>query len=138
MLLVKTYLDTSKIHGLGVFAGEPIAKGAKVWHFVEGFDRVWSPKQFAKLPKPAQEFILHHGYRVDGEILLTADHDHHMNHSEHSNTKWSNGFIVATRAIAKGEEITNDYRMLDKAFCAAFLKKKPRARKALPKTRAAR
>jgi SET domain-containing protein len=31
---------------------------------------------------------------------------------------------VARRDIAKGDEITNDYRLLDAAFCAAFLKKK--------------
>src|SRR5690242_4303046 len=129
MLLVKTYLDKSSIHGLGVFAGEYIRKGAKVWRFVEGFDRVWSPAEFAKLPKPARDFISHHGYRVDGEILLTADHDHHMNHSERSNTRWHNGHIVATRDIAKGEEITNDYRILDSAFCAAFLKKKARPKR---------
>jgi SET domain-containing protein len=35
MLLVKTYLDKSAIHGLGVFAGEVIRKGAKVWRFVD-------------------------------------------------------------------------------------------------------
>jgi SET domain-containing protein len=124
MLLVRTYIDKSAIHGLGVFADEFIRKGSKVWKFVEGFDRAWSPREFAKLPKPARDFIQWHGYRVDGEILLTADHDHHMNHSERSNTKWSNGHIVATRDIRRGDEITNNYRMLDRAFCAAFLKKK--------------
>jgi hypothetical protein len=124
MLLVKTYLDISKIHGLGVFAAEFIRKGTKIWHFVEGFDRCWTPRQFARLPKPAQDFIRHHGYRVDGEILLTADHDHHMNHSDQANTQWRNGSIVALRNIPKGTEITNDYRMLDLAFCAAFLAKK--------------
>ena len=30
MLLVRTYLDKSAIHGLGVFAGEVIRKGTKV------------------------------------------------------------------------------------------------------------
>jgi SET domain-containing protein len=124
MLLIKTYLDESVIHGLGVFASEYIRKGTKVWRFVPDFDRVWSPREFAKLPKPARDFIQRHGYRVDGEILLTADHDHHINHSEDANTRWHNGHIVARRDIPKGTEITNDYRMLDKAFCAAFLKKK--------------
>ena len=109
MLLVKTYLDKSSIHGLGVFAGQFIPKGAKVWRLVEVFDRAWSPREFAKLPKPVRDFVSHHGYRVDGEILLTADHDHHMNHSPRSNTRWHNGHIVATRDIAKGEELTHDY-----------------------------
>ncbi len=126
MLLVKTYLDNSAIHGLGVFAGEPIAKGTKIWRFVEGFDRAYSPSEFARLPRPAQEYIKNYGYRVDGEILLTVDHDHHMNHSEDANTHWRDGHIVARRNIRKGEELTNDYRQFDPGFCAAFLKTRKR------------
>jgi len=123
MLLVKTYLGKSAIHGLGVFAGQFIRKGTKIWRFVEGFDRVYSPKQFAKLPKPAREFIRFHGYRVDGEIILTVDHDCHMNHSDNPNTYLHNGYAIACRNIAKGVEITNDYREFGAGFCAAFLKK---------------
>lgn len=127
MLLVKTYLDKSPIHGIGVFAAVAIPKGTKIWRFVEGFDRWYTPKQFARLPKAARDYIKHHGYRVDGEILLTADHDHHMNHSDKPNTYLRNGYAIASRNIRKGEEITNDYREFDAALCAAFLKtKKPR------------
>ena len=135
MLVVRTHLAPSPIHGLGVFAGEFIRKGAKVWRFVESFDRVYSPQQFARLPKPAQEYIRNYGYRVDGEVLLTMDHDHHMNHSEDANTHWRNGHIVASRDIRKGEEITNNYRLFDAAFCAAFLK--PKRRVARSRARAA-
>jgi uncharacterized protein len=130
MLLIKTYLDRSSIHGLGVFADDFIRKGTKVWRFVEGFDRAYSPRDFAKLPKPARDFIQHHGYRVDGEILLTVDNDHHINHAEDANTHWSNGHIVASRDIPKGTEITNSYRLFDTAFCAAFLKKKAKPKPA--------
>ena len=49
MLLVKTYLDKSKVHGLGVFAGQSIRKGAKIWRFVYGFDRFYTRKRLAKL-----------------------------------------------------------------------------------------
>jgi hypothetical protein len=135
MLLVRTYLDKSPIHGLGVYADEFIRKGAKVWRFVESFDRVYSPQQFAKLPKPARDYIKNYGYRVDGEVLLTIDHDHHMNHSECANTHWRNGHIVASCDIRKGEEITNNYRLFDAAFCAAFLKPKRRLQR--PRARAA-
>ena len=123
MLLVKTYLGKSKIHGLGVFADEFIRKGTKIWRFVEDFDRCYTPKQFARLPKAAREFIRYHGYRVDGEILLTIDNDRHMNHSENANTYLHNGYAIARHNIRKGEEITNDYREFDAAFCAWFLKK---------------
>jgi SET domain-containing protein len=124
MLLVKTYLDKSRIHGLGVFAAEFIPKGTRIWRFVDGFDRVFTPGQFAQLPKPAQDFIRHHGYRIDRQILLTVDHDRHMNHSENANAVWRDGYIIARCDIAKGAEITNNYRDFDAAFCAEFLRKK--------------
>ena len=124
MLLVKTYLDKSAIHGLGVFAGELIRKGTKIWRFVEGFDHAYSPKQFAKLPKQARDFLKNYGYRVDGEVLFTVDNDRHINHSEDPNTFLKSGYAIARRNIRKGEEITNDYREFDAGLCASFLKKK--------------
>lgn len=132
MLLVKTYLDKSPIHGLGVFAGEFIPQGTKIWRFVEGFDRAYSPKQFAKLPKPARDFLKLYGYRVDGEILFTADYDRHINHSDEPNTEMRGGYVIARWDIPEGAEITNDYREFDAALCAAFLKEK----KAAPRPRA--
>lgn len=123
MILVKTYLDKSPIHGIGVFAAEPIRRETKIWRFVEGFDRAYSPKQFARLPKPARDFLKNYGYRVDGEVLFTVDHDHHMNHSDNPNTYLKAGYTIARRNIRKGEEITNDYREFEPALCASFLKK---------------
>lgn len=38
MLLVRVRVDRSPIHGLGVFAAEPIARGTDVWRFTPGFD----------------------------------------------------------------------------------------------------
>ena len=126
MLLVKTYLDKSNIHGIGVFAGEFIRKDSKIWRFVIGFDRFYSRKQLAKLPKPARDHINLHGYQWKKEILLSMDYDTFMNHSENPNTHFHNGYVIARSNIRKGEEITNDYRAFEAAFCAAFLKKKPR------------
>jgi hypothetical protein len=34
---------------------------------------------------------------------------------------WKNGYVIATRNIHKGAEITNDYREFDPGLCAAFL-----------------
>ncbi len=129
MLLVKTYLAKSPIHGVGVFAGEFIRKGTKIWRFVEGFDHCYSPKQFARLPKAARDFIKQHGYQVDGEVLLTVDHDRHINHSDDPNTYLHDGYALARRNIRKGTEITNNYREFELTFCAAFLNRKPRQRK---------
>ena len=124
MLLVKTYLDKSKVHGLGVFAGQSIPKGAKIWRFVYGFDRFYTRKRLAKLPKQARDYINLHGYQWKNEILLSMDYDTFMNHSENPNTDFHNGYVIARTNIRKGEEITNDYRAFEAAFCAAILKNK--------------
>lgn len=126
MLLVKTYLDKSRIHGIGVFAGQFIRKDTKIWRFVFGFDRYYTRKRFAKLPKPAKDYIRLYGYQWKNEILLSMDYDTFMNHSENPNTYFHNGYVIARYSIRKGEEITNDYRAFEAAFCAAFLKPKRR------------
>ena len=126
MLLVKTYVDKSKVHGLGVFADQFIRKGSKIWRFVYGFDRFYTRKRLAKLPKAARDYINLHGYQWKHEILLSMDYDTFMNHSENPNTDFHNGFVIARNNIRKGEEITNDYRAFEAAFCAAFLKKPAR------------
>jgi uncharacterized protein len=123
MLLVKTYIDKSPIHGIGLFAGEFIPKGKKIWRFVEGYDRAFSLKQFARLPKAAKDFLKVYGYRVDGEVLFTVDNDRHINHADDANTFWRAGYSIANRRIPRGTEITNDYREFDPVLCAAFLKK---------------
>jgi len=123
MLLVKTTLGKSKIHGLGVFAAEFIAKGTRIWRYVEGYDRCWTPRQFAKLPKPARDYLEDYAYQVDGEIIFTVDNDHYINHSVRPNTYLKGGYAIAKRAIRKGAEITNDYREFEPVLCAAFLRR---------------
>ncbi|HTT47860.1 MAG TPA: SET domain-containing protein [Pseudolabrys sp.] len=126
MLLIKTYLDKSPIHGIGVYAGETIRKGAKIWRFVYGFDRFYNRRTLAKLPKQAKNYIKLHGYQWGKEILLSMDYDGFMNHSDNANTYFHNGYVVARCRIRKGTEITNDYRAFEASYCAAFLKtKKP-------------
>jgi len=124
MLLVKTYLDKSPIHGIGVFAGETIRKDTKIWRFVYGFDRFYNRRTLAKLPKQAKDYIKLHGYQWGKEILLSMDYDGFMNHSNDANTYFHNGYVIARRTIAKGTEITNDYRAFETSFCATFLKTK--------------
>jgi SET domain-containing protein len=128
MLLVKTYIDKSPIHGLGVFAAEHIRKDAKIWRFVDGYDRCYTRKQFARLPKAARDYLKDYAYRVDGEILFTVDNDHYINHSDNANTYLRAGYTLARHDIPKGTEITNDYREFDPALCAAFLKKPARTK----------
>ncbi len=114
MYIVKTYLDRSAIEGIGVFAGEDIADGTRVWTLVEGFDQVLSPDHVKTLPQAARDYITRYAYLLDGMIHFNADHGKFTNHDDNANTKTlPDGDVVACRAIRRGEEITCNYREFD-------------------------
>ena len=46
MLVVKTYINKSKIHGFGLFAGENIKKGTVIWKFNPVIDRKFNRKLY--------------------------------------------------------------------------------------------
>ena len=57
MLKVKTYLDKSSIHGIGLFANQDIKKGTLVWAFTEGVDQ-WLPGPYVEdVTVEEREFI---------------------------------------------------------------------------------
>lgn len=118
MLLVATILRDSGIHGLGVFAREPISKGTPVWRFDPLLD-LKIPASASHTPL-AQQFLDHYGYIIEEEgeaiVVLCGDHARFMNHDDEANT----GSLdvdpytdIALRDIEAGEEITCDYRLFD-------------------------
>ena len=117
MYLVKTYLDKSGIHGIGVFAGEDISKGTVVWDFVEGIDRAYTQSEFDALPATARSYLEFYAFWDKGMIYKCGDHGCYTNHSDAPNTgNWpepDSMSEVALRDIKKGEEITSDYRTFD-------------------------
>ena len=38
MMLIKNFVKVSDIHGIGLFAGQNIKQGDKIWEFIEGMD----------------------------------------------------------------------------------------------------
>jgi uncharacterized protein len=119
MLLVKTYLDRSLIHGIGLFAAEPIRKGTVVWRRSSAIDVVLSPDQIEALSPPAREQIRKYTYRdrVLGGHVLCGDDARFLNHTEDPNCRdlpdADGGATVAARDIAAGEELTCDYAAFD-------------------------
>src|SRR5436853_6415839 len=87
MLLVPTRLAPSTIHGFGVFAAAPIAKGTPVWRFAKGFDMEFAPDIVPTLPAHVQEFFVHYGYldRNVQRIVLCFDDARFVNHSDTAN-----------------------------------------------------
>ena len=113
LIIVRTYLEKSPIHGFGVFAAEPVAKGAVVWEFHPVFDIRITEEEFEKLPDASRREIEPHCYQPEpgGEIYYESTMGKYMNHSREPNVDFSEvGVGVATRDIQQGEELTCDYR----------------------------
>jgi hypothetical protein len=120
MLLVRTRVRPSAIHGLGLFAVEALPRGTPVWRFERGFDQEFTPEQFAAFPPVVQQHIRWFAYfrPEDGRAVLSGDHASFMNHSDTPNTGvWPDSpwpvTTVALRDIASGEELTCNYREFD-------------------------
>ena len=114
MLVVRTTIRQSDIHGSGVFAAEPIKAGSLVWVYTPRLD---AELQLTRFPDVAQDFIRHYGNEVSpGFYLLCGDGARYMNHSEQPTITSDGDRNYALRDISVGEEITCDYREFDIAF----------------------
>lgn len=121
MMLVKTTVKPSKIHGLGVFADEPASKGAVIWKFTPGFDLRFTREQILSFPPLIQIYLYKYGWRGKKSKLycLASDNGRYFNHSENPNcrSRHQEGeeeiITLALRDIAAGEELTDDYNSFE-------------------------
>lgn|SRR5215813_8873975 len=120
MLLVRTLLKPSQIHGLGCFAAERISRGTVVWVFDERVDVRIPFSKLTSLPPPAERFFLRYGYVEiwNGEKIVTlcGDHAKHMNHADEPNVVEAGTARhdnIAARDIAPDEELTCNYYHFD-------------------------
>ncbi len=122
MLLVKTHLEKSRIHGVGLFASVPIAKGTVIWRLEPSIDVQLTPAQIEALAPPAREQIRKYTYldRILGKYVLCGDDARFFNHDRNPNCHdlpdERGGTTVAARDIAAGEELTCDYASFDAEF----------------------
>lgn len=119
-MLVKTRVQPSAIHGLGLFAAEFIPRGTPIWRFQPDFDQAFSPAQLDALPPPARAHLRAYAFvcRASGQAILGGDHSIFMNHASPPNTgappdSASPVTTLALRDIAAGEELTCDYFAFD-------------------------
>lgn len=121
MLLVRTRLGPSRIHGVGLFADEPIASGTVVWEFAPGFDLLVAPHALRALSEPAREQFRRYSYLDSklGMYVLCFDDARFMNHSESPNlddrsvVRDGMGVTIAIGDIPAGAELTCDYSAFD-------------------------
>ena len=115
MLLVKTYYGMSKVHGVGLFAAEPVPKAMVIWRFDERIDRRFTKHEIESLPELTRAFLARFAYpeHPGSDIyLLDGDSARFMNHSDDPNTDCEVD-TIALRDIAAGEELLCDYRQFD-------------------------
>jgi SET domain-containing protein len=116
MLTIATYLDRSGLHGIGLFAAEPIARGRLVWEFNPLIDLEFSDEQWREMERKAapESFghIRRYSYKEGNRFYLCVDNAQFMNHSREAanvaNDKTSNT-MVACADIRKGEELLCNY-----------------------------
>jgi SET domain-containing protein len=118
MILVRSSVKYSSIHGLGCFAEEDIREGQVVWKFDPLIDIEYRAQDVSSFPEAFQEFLRIYAYSVmkDGEktLILCGDHARHMNHTTTPNLYESpEGMNIADRDIKAGEELTCDYTLFD-------------------------
>ena len=122
MLLVKTKLGQSKINGIGLFADEFIAKGTKV--IERSFLDVTIIKdKLNHLSNYCRNQILNYGCCRADLVYLECDDARFVNHSDTPNMDGSEAYYdIALKDINPGEELTEDYRVIDDGTgCSAFL-----------------
>ena len=120
MLLVKTFLKFSDIHGVGCFTAEDIKAGQMVWKFDPILDVELDEVKIAAYPESVRSFLHMYAYGQQTGLMKTfilcGDHARHMNHSEQPNLVEAgdgNALNLAARDIKAGEELTCDYNSFD-------------------------
>ena len=120
MLLVKTFLKFSEIHGVGCFTAEDIKAGQEVWKFDPILDVELDQDKIDNYPSSVKSFLQMYAYGQQSgskkTFILCGDHARHMNHSENPNLIEAgngNAFNIATRDIKAGDELTCDYNAFD-------------------------
>ncbi|HUL60399.1 MAG TPA: SET domain-containing protein-lysine N-methyltransferase [Anaeromyxobacteraceae bacterium] len=122
MLLVKTRLDRSSIHGIGLFAAERIRRGTAIWRLDPTLDRQLTGEQIAALAPPARAQVEKYTYldRVLGQWILCGDDARFFNHADEPNCHdfpdAHGGTTLAARDIEEGEELTCDYASFDASW----------------------
>lgn len=111
MMIVKNYVAPSDIHGVGVFAGEDIKQGTRIYEFVEGVDIVMTREQTLEFGAEFARFMRIFAYvdPADRSMVISIDNSRFMNHAADPNTAWDEQCGWATRDIRKGDEFTCDY-----------------------------
>lgn len=116
MMHIKYKLDISNIHGIGLFAAEDLKVGQLIYTASPMLDVNITQEQFDSLSENERSEIMWWGFRIPETGIWHVDFDvtKFINHSSvptvTQDKDRSDAYLVATRAVKVGEELTQDYR----------------------------
>ena len=113
MFLIDTYLDKSKIHGVGVFSNENIKKGKQIKEEKPEFEMEFNKNNLQSMPLALAKLIDTHAYERklgSGILVLGLDNEKYLNHSDNPSVDDEG---VALKDIKIGDEITINYKDFD-------------------------
>ncbi len=115
MIHIKYKLNTSKFHGIGLFADEDIKKGELIYTASPLLDVNITQAEFDSLSDKEKSEIKYWGFWIEAEKVWHVDFDvsKFINHEKEGTvTQDANhvdAYLVAARDIAAGEELTQNY-----------------------------
>ena len=121
MFLIDTYLDKSKIEGIGVFAKENVKKGEKIKEVRPEFEIEFDKENLPRMPLALARMIDNYAYeREKGSkiVVLGIDNEKYLNHSDDPSV---NDDGIALKDINIGDEITIDYKDFDDSIDKWFI-----------------
>lgn len=115
MLRVPTYVASSDIAGVGLFAGIDLAPGTIIWEYDRRVDWKITREEFEAFPEPYRSRMGHYVYQDEtGILILCGDNAKFMNHADDPNCDDPDGeYTITRRAVKAGEELTCDYTQFD-------------------------
>ena len=115
MIHIKYTLDKSDKHGIGLFANQDIKKGELVYTASPILDMNITQEQFDSLDEREKKEVLWWGFFDEPSQMWHVDFDvsKFVNHSYDASLTQDpdrdEAYLVATRDIAVGEELTQNY-----------------------------
>jgi uncharacterized protein len=119
MLLVRTQIGLSDVHGIGLFANQFIAKGTITWQYHPDFDTAYKEGDMLRMSDAAREqFLKYAYYDKDLEMyILCSDDQRFINHdSEYPNIISTPRQDVAAHDILPNEELLCNYNCYDDTY----------------------
>ncbi len=116
MLLVKTKIGISKIHGIGLYADQFIPKGTITWQYNPKFDVSFTEEDLKEIPPVSLKTFMSWLYfdEKQKKYVLCADNQRFINHSFNPNIQSTPDRDISMRDIEPGEELLCNYKDYEK------------------------